>query len=84
MDDKTSIITGWIRENCAGDAPDTQIDVNTPLLESGLLDSIQIVNLVDFLESKFGVKVEDEDLVAENFESVQSVLGLIEQGQGAS
>ncbi len=78
MDERTSIITGWIRDNCAGDVPDSQIDLNTPLLESGLLDSIRIVNLVDFLELKFGVKVNDEDLVAENFESVQTVLGLID------
>lgn len=52
------------------------------LLDSGLLDSVGIFELVAFLESTFGVKVEDEAIVPEHFETVAQVAAFVERLRG--
>ena len=44
---------------------------DTPLLEAGVLDSINLVRLIQFMEERFGVKVPDEDVVFENFQNIK-------------
>ncbi len=46
---------------------------DTPLLESDILDSISVLELVVFLEKQFGVIVASEDLTLENFETVDTI-----------
>jgi acyl carrier protein len=43
-------------------------------LETGLLDSLGILDLVHFLEEEFSIQVSDEDLSPENFESLAAVV----------
>jgi acyl carrier protein len=42
-------------------------------LASGILDSTGILELIGFLEEKFDLKLLDEELVAENFDSLSRV-----------
>lgn len=44
-----------------------------PLLESGTLDSLGVFNLIVFLESKFGIRVEIEDLSNQFFGNLHSL-----------
>lgn len=44
-----------------------------PLLDSGLVDSLGILELVGFLEHTFDMTISDEDLTPENFHSIQSI-----------
>ena len=76
MNDNETAITGWIKDNCSGDASMADLSLDTPLLEQGLLDSIQIVQMVNFLETQFAVKVDVDDLVPENFDSLVSIRDL--------
>ena len=46
---------------------------DTPLLESGVLDSINLVRLVQFLEERFAIGIPETDLGPELFESPASV-----------
>jgi acyl carrier protein len=48
-------------------------EVTTPLLESGIVDSLGILELVGFLESEFGITATDEDLTPENFQSIEGI-----------
>ena len=41
-----------------------------PLLRNNVLDSLGVLDVVAFLEREFGFTVADEDLAAENFESL--------------
>jgi acyl carrier protein len=41
-----------------------------PLIESGIVDSLGVLEVVSFLEQNFGIKVHDEDLTPENFGSI--------------
>lgn len=53
------------------------------LMESGAMDSTGILELIMFLEEKFGLKVADEEMVPENLDSVDRVVGFVERKQTA-
>ena len=54
-------------------APHANTDDSTPLLEGGNLDSLGILQLMMFLGESYGIEIADEDFVAENFETVESL-----------
>ncbi len=68
-------IRGWLQENVTGDR---EIPNDEPLIENGVLTSLQTVELVMFMEEKFGITVEDDELDEENFGSVNNIAGLVE------
>jgi acyl carrier protein len=47
------------------------------LLDAGIVDSLGVLDLVTFLEDAFGVKVEDEELSPENFESIVALVRFV-------
>jgi acyl carrier protein len=51
-------------------AANMRLDDETSLLDSGVIDSLGVLDIVSFLEESFGVKVGDEELTPQNFESV--------------
>ncbi len=51
------------------------------LLDSGIVDSMGVLDLVTFIEQQFGIVAEDDDLVAENFESIDSLVRFVEEKQ---
>jgi acyl carrier protein len=53
------------------------LDVEQSLIETGILDSMGIVKIVAFIEEEYQIKVEDEDLLPENFEKICSIAELI-------
>lgn len=42
-----------------------------PLLESGIVDSMGILEVVGFMEQEFGIQVGDDELTPENFQTIQ-------------
>jgi acyl carrier protein len=55
----------------------TNVSRDTPLLEAGILDSINLVRLVQFLEERFAIKIPDGDLGPELFESPASLAAYV-------
>lgn len=53
-------------------------------LENGMIDSTGILQLVAFLEEKFGIKVEDAELVPENLDSLDNIGRLLESKLAAT
>ena len=53
--------------------PDLQLENDTPLFESGILDSLSLLKLVLFLERQFGVVVPAEELVPDNFKTIETI-----------
>jgi acyl carrier protein len=47
------------------------------LLGAGILDSTGVLELVTFLESTFGIRVEDGDIVPENLDSVGRIAAYV-------
>lgn len=52
------------------------------LLASGVVDSHGVMELVGFIESRYGVIVEDDDLTPENFQSLQSIGAYVDGKKG--
>lgn len=49
------------------------------LLERGIIDSVKMLDLIGFLEQKFNVTVDDEDLYPENFDSLNAITAYVGQ-----
>jgi len=47
------------------------------LIESGILDSLAIVKLVEFVEKKFSLEINEDDLTPENFDNIDSISSLL-------
>lgn len=58
--------------------PSTEVSLEQPLLESGLIDSAGIFELVDFIESSFSVEIGDEEVVPENFDTINAIASFVE------
>jgi len=71
-------IRGFIVENfLLGN--DSGFDNGESLLESGIVDSTGIMHVVAFLEERFAITVEDEDMVADNLETVARIAAFVER-----
>jgi acyl carrier protein len=49
------------------------------LLDSGIVDSLGILDLVGFIEEQFGVEAQDDDLVPENFDSIAALTRFVNE-----
>ena len=59
------------------------IENDLSLMDANILDSVAFLNLVMFLEERFGITVEDTELTRDNFETVHVIAGYVRQKQGA-
>ena len=48
------------------------------LLEKGIIDSTGIIDLVSFIEERYRIKIDDEELLPENFDSLRAISEFIE------
>ncbi len=67
-------VRNWIQENVTGSR---EVPDDYPLIENGVLTSLQTVELVMFLEDRFGITVEDEEFSEENFGSIRGIAELV-------
>jgi acyl carrier protein len=58
------------------DAPDELLN-NTPLISSGILDSISILQLVDVLEKEYGIEFEAHEIDRDKFDSIDLIAELV-------
>ena len=75
--DRGTALRAYIRENVAKD-PRARIEVETPLITSGLVDSFSLVSVLAFIEDEFNVVIPDEAATAEAMNTVGLMLQLIE------
>ena len=57
------------------------VDDTTSLLQAGVLDSLGVMQLVAFLQDRYGILIADDDLVPENLESVDAITGFVSRLQ---
>ena len=50
-------------------------------LEEGIIDSVGIMELVAFVEEQFGIKVKDEEITPDNFDSITNLSNYITRKQ---
>jgi acyl carrier protein len=70
-------VMNFIRENFIMGRSDVVLDENVSLIDSGVMDSTGVLELVEFLESRYSIKIEDEELVPENLETIENIIGFL-------
>ena len=48
------------------------------LLELGIIDSLGLMKLISFMEENFGISIPDEEVIPENFQSLNCMAKLVE------
>jgi acyl carrier protein len=82
-DDPKVLIRQFVMENAQGRGI-TELGDNDSLIESGIVDSLGIFRLVSFLEETFGVKVGDDEIVNENFQTINDIERFLATKQGTA
>jgi acyl carrier protein len=72
------IIRKFIQENFILDE-EAPLEDEDSLLEKGVIDSTGVLELVAFIEEKYGITVEDEELIPENLDSIRNIVRFIWQ-----
>ena len=72
----------YVEENFMRSSGDSSLSDDKSLLESGIIDSAGIFELVVFLEKEFSVTISDEDIVPDNFENVSCISNMIKSKAG--
>lgn len=67
-----SAVREFIAENFLFRA-DVDISDNQSLLEGGVIDSTGVLELIAFLESTYGIRIADEEIIPENLDSVDNM-----------
>jgi len=55
---------------------------DAPLLGSGIVDSLGMLTVLDFLERSFLIKISDDELTPDNFASIQRLVSFVEKKKG--
>jgi acyl carrier protein len=55
------------------------IEDDTLIFETGLLDSMGFLFLIEFIKDEFGVEINDDELIVENFESINTIAEYLDQ-----
>lgn len=61
--------------------PESDFSTSSNFIEDALLDSFDMVILIDELEATFGVKVDGTQVIPENFVSIEAIAHLIENSR---
>ena len=78
-----TVIRNFIVENFLFGDTGVPLGDEDSLLQKGLIDSTGILEIVSFIEEKFGIAVEDDELVPENLDAINSIAKYILRKQGA-
>lgn len=74
-------IRNFIVENFLFGESNDGLNDNDSLLETGIMDSTGVLELVAFIEENYKFKVKDEELVPENLDSIANISEFISKKQ---
>jgi len=72
-------IREFIRENFLYMRPDLELQDGDNLLGLGLIDSLGFVELVEEVQARYGIQVQDVEITEDNFGSVDAITGFVER-----
>ena len=78
-----SKVSDWVRATFLYARPDFDLSPDLPLLERGVVDSTGVVELVEFLQDEFKIKVADDDITEENLGSIGAITRYVASRQPA-
>ena len=78
MNSTRQVIESFVLDNFRTGESDVNISDETSFIETGLVDSMRVLELVDFLENRFQITVLDSELVPENLDSIGNICRYLE------
>lgn len=79
--DVADSVRRFIQEELMFGEASASLDHDTPLCE-GIIDSIALMELVAFLEERFQIQIEDEDLTSDNFRTIGAIERMVAKQTG--
>lgn len=70
-------VRAFIFENFLFDADEGELQNDSSFLDQGIIDSTGVLELVEWLEDEFDLSVDDDELIPENLDSVNSLADFI-------
>lgn len=77
MADYENDIRHFIVENFLFGKEDEPLTATESLLDRGVIDSTGVLELVGFLESTYGITIQDDELVPENLDSIERLVAFV-------
>ncbi|NJO90273.1 MAG: acyl carrier protein [Chloroflexia bacterium] len=75
-------VTEYVKSTAAI-AADFNLKNDTLLFEEGLFDSMGFMALINFLQEELSIQPNDDELVVENFESINAIVNYVSKKQAA-
>jgi len=75
--DIESAIKSYLNDNFLNRLPNIILKDDDSLFENGIVDSTGVLEMVAFIEQTFDIRVEDEDLIPENLDSINRLNAFI-------
>ena len=76
-------IETFVREHFKVSADDPGFDRTADLFERGYVDSVGFVEMLEFVREEFGVEVPEEDLMSDEFTSIDGMATVIARLSGS-
>lgn len=76
-------VRDYILENYLFTDDQSALNNGDSFLDKGILDSTGILEVIYFIEEDFGIKVEDEEMIPENLDSVDRIVAFVDRKQAA-
>jgi acyl carrier protein len=73
------LIKQFIQNEILYDKEKVALEDSTLLIDSGTIDSLGIMKLLAFLEETYSIKMNEDELIPENFESIKAISLLVEK-----
>jgi len=61
-----------------------RLDIDVPLLQSGIVDSLGVLDIVAYIEQTFAISVSDEELSPDNFSSISALASFVSKKQSVN
>lgn len=78
-EDLRNLIIDYVKREYLEEDSEEEVNENTPLISSGIVDSFSMVSLKTFLEKKFNVKIPDDKATPEAFDTVNNMVNLLKE-----
>ncbi len=75
-------IRQFIATKLIADGSDVKLTDTASLIDSGIIDSFGIMTLLGYLEEDFSIQISGDDLIPENFASIETISEFISKKSG--
>lgn len=73
------LLKRFIEETLVRDGGSGEVGFDEALIDRGVLDSMGMLNLISFLEERTGVRIPDDEVLLENFATINAIVNTVDR-----